>query len=391
MTLDVDRAVVYKDGVPAATLSREGSGIRFAYLPGYSGRPVATTLPVTREPVTTLAGALPPFFSGLLPEGRRLTALRHRVKTSADDELSLLLAVGADTVGDVVVLPEGESPQPVAPLIDTPDFSFTELRAATGLVEPTGIAGVQDKASGAMISLPVRLRGVEAIVKLDPPEYPHVTANEHYFLRLARRLRQPVANSELILDRDGVPGLVVERFDRVRSGDGVARVAVEDACQLAGLYPADKYRLSAAEVIRVVAGVCAAAAVARRAVFQQLVFAWLTGNGDLHAKNVSVLRAPSGEWRVAPMYDLPSTLPYGDTRAALTVAGSRENLTRRTFLRLAEEVGLPERAANGAIDEALRATAPLVDDIEAGAFPLPRGNTRTLVRQLRRRRADLDH
>ena len=91
------------------------------------------------------------------------------------------------------------------------------------------------------------------------------------------------------------------------------------------------------------------------------------------------------------MYDLPSTLPYGDTRAALTVAGSRENLTRRTFLRLAEEAGLPERAANGAIDEALRATAPLVDDIEAGAFPLPRANTRTLTRQLRRRRADLDH
>jgi len=37
------------------------------------------------------AGALPSYFSGLLPEGRRLGALRRAVKTSADDELSLLL------------------------------------------------------------------------------------------------------------------------------------------------------------------------------------------------------------------------------------------------------------------------------------------------------------
>ena len=43
----------------------------------------------------------------LLPEGRRLGALRRAVKTSADDELSLLLAVGADAIGDVQVVPSG--------------------------------------------------------------------------------------------------------------------------------------------------------------------------------------------------------------------------------------------------------------------------------------------
>lgn len=39
------------------------------------------------------------------------------------------------------------------------------------------------------------------------------------------------------------------------------------------------------------------------------VFAWLTGNGDLHAKNVSVLQQ-AGEWRIAPIYDAPPTVPY---------------------------------------------------------------------------------
>jgi serine/threonine-protein kinase HipA len=49
--------------------------------------------------VETGSGALPAFFSGLLPEGHRLTVLKNAVKTSLGDELSLPLAVGADVPG----------------------------------------------------------------------------------------------------------------------------------------------------------------------------------------------------------------------------------------------------------------------------------------------------
>ena len=45
-----------------------------------------------------------PFFAGLLPEGVRLRALVRRVKTSEDDLLSLLVAAGADCIGDVAVV-----------------------------------------------------------------------------------------------------------------------------------------------------------------------------------------------------------------------------------------------------------------------------------------------
>lgn len=45
--------------------------------------------------------------------------------------------------------------------------------------------------------------------------------------------------------------------------------------------------------------------VTRRNLFIQFLFAWLTGNGDLHAKNVSLLES-KGRWGVAPMHDLPS-------------------------------------------------------------------------------------
>lgn len=83
MTEDLGRlkfvrsADVYKAGVLAGHLNRNSRGsVVFSYGPDYlalGGRTVATTLPLTAEPVEAPSGALPSFFSGLLPEGHRLT------------------------------------------------------------------------------------------------------------------------------------------------------------------------------------------------------------------------------------------------------------------------------------------------------------------------------
>jgi HipA N-terminal domain len=51
----------------------------------------------------TTGGAVPAFFVGLLPEGVRLGVVTTSTKTSADDHFTLLLAIGADTIGDVRV------------------------------------------------------------------------------------------------------------------------------------------------------------------------------------------------------------------------------------------------------------------------------------------------
>src|SRR5690606_11216700 len=139
-------------------------------------------------------------------------------------------------------------------------------------------------------------------------------------------------------------GLLVRIFDRLPQPDGGTRaLACEDACQVLGRWPADKYNLTMEEVLRGLADHCPARAVALRSLYQQVVFAWLTGNGDQHAKNVSILATPDGEWRVAPAYDLPSTLPYGDVSFALSVGGVTTGLSRRRLLGLAEDVGLAPR------------------------------------------------
>lgn len=63
--------------------------------------------------------------------------------------------------------------------------------------------------------------------------------------------------------------------------------------------------------------------------YLQFVFAWLTGNGDLHAKNVAILAGGSGAFVVAPVYDMPCTLLYGGETLALPLGGRTQNLKAR--------------------------------------------------------------
>jgi serine/threonine-protein kinase HipA len=390
-------ADVYKAGILAATLRRTNAGVEFAYLAEYlaSGRPpVATTLGFEVDGLVTPAGAVPPFFAGLLPEGRRLSSLRRAVKTSADDELSLLLAVGRDPLGDVQIVPEGLVPSPAEPLVvverSFEEVSFSDLLSDAGMVDPVAIPGVQDKVSARMISVPVGRTTDRWILKIDPPEYPHVVENEAYFLNLAKQLKMPVADAQLVRDCDGRPGLLVRRFDRIPSEDAtVEALACEDACQLLGLWPADKYNVNSEQVVTRVAELCPAGAVARRDVYRQLVFAWVTGNGDVHAKNISVLRGRDGEWKVSPAYDLPSTVFYNDRTLALPLAGKRQGLSRKHLLDFAVAIDLPEKTATRILDQVLSGTANLCADLEDGRLPFKGEILAEAVAELRYRRRQL--
>lgn len=396
MTEDLGRlkfvrgADVYKTGVLAGHLNRTGRGsVVFSYRPDYlaaGGRAVAASLPLTMEPVEAPSGALPSFFSGLLPEGHRLTVLKEAVKTSLGDELSLLLAVGADVPGDVQIVPTGESPVEPRSLADTShpeDLDFASLAEA---IDPHGLPGVQSKASASMLTTPLALANRRYLLKLDPPRHPHLVLNEAAHLTGAKALKIPVARHSVVLDRKGLPGLLVERFDRAQ-GDGLLRLALEDAAQVLNLPPASKYAVSSEEVVLALAGLCKAKAVAVRNLYLQFVFAWLTGNGDLHAKNASVLEGRHGGWVVAPIYDIPCTLLYGDDTMALTVAGRVKNLKTRHWQEFAANIGLPERAATAANKTALSAASAI--DLEA--LPFSGSPLNGALRELRFRRGELVH
>lgn len=349
----VDRADVYKGGQLAAHLERSPGGIAFRYTPDWvnnAGPAVATTLPVTSTPVATTGGAVPAFFAGLLPEGRRLSALRRSVKTSADDELSLVLAVGGDAIGDVTIVPDGVEPAEVQPRLSVKDFTrvdFSQLLAELNInIDRVAIPGVQDKVSLAMLNLPVTRAGHRYLLKLNPPEFPHLVENEHFFLGAGHTSGLEVAHAELVRDAVGQPGLVVLRFDRVDGSNGDRSLAVEDGCQVLGLHPEAKYRIRIEDLLAKLCSLCDAPLPAARVFLGQIVFAYVTGNGDAHAKNFSILQDEHGRWGPSPAYDLPSSQPYGDHTLALSVAGKRDgNIPGKRFVELGKGLGLPERAS----------------------------------------------
>ena len=393
--MTAEKARVYKGDTLAAHLTRKNGGTEFSYTAEYlrsGGAAVASTLPKTEAPVFTPAGAVPPFFAGLLPEGRRLSALRRALKTSADDELSLLIAVGDDTIGDVRVSdderPAGKDRPSLIVATSFDEISFAELLSDTGIATTPTLAGVQDKASAAMISVPIARRNARYILKLNPPENPHLVEDEAFFYEIARRSRMRVAASAIVRDRDNQAGLLVTRFDRVWSGDRIEALGVEDACQAMALWPADKYNVTTEQAAAALLNLSAAPAVAARDIVRQVVFAWLSGNGDLHAKNMSVLDAPATGQRISPAYDPPSTLFYDDTVMALTIGG-KDTLSSARLSTFARELGLPAEAALRTIAEMVSATVDLPDRLEAAGLPFDRKITQKVKRQLALRHREL--
>ena len=390
----IDRADVYKAGALAATLTRTVDGVEFRYLDAWLAdyrAPVASTLPPTAAPLLRPSGALPSFFTGLLPEGRRLGALRRAMKTSADDELSLLLGVGADAIGDVQVVPEGVEPAAIPPHVvlgSEEPLDFGALLDDLGIrPQRQALPGVQDKTSVAMINVPVARAGDRFILKLTPPEYPHLVENEAFFLTAARRSGLTVPHHELIEDARGRAGLLVRRFDRCTVDGNGRSLAVEDGCQAGDRPPADKYRLGAEATFRSLVALCDAPVVAARTLVRQLAFAYLTGNGDAHAKNFSVLQSLDSEWAVSPAYDVPNSTIYGDATMALSQPKAGGELGGGDFVTLAASLDVPPAATRTLLTDLTDRVDLWLEDI--ATLPFDRSARAKLRRTIERRRERL--
>jgi serine/threonine-protein kinase HipA len=285
----------------------------------------------------------------------RLGVVTTSTKTSADDHLALLLVIGADTIGNVRVVPVGSDPVRPQPMFDPEhdvDFQvvFDKLVGSVD-ADPVGLAGVQPKVSASMMSAPAFTRTGPAILKLSPTQYPRLVENEHFFMTMGAACGLRVARTSLIHDAAGRSALLVKRFDRERA----APVAQEDACQVADIYPASKYRLKAETAITTLSEACARGGGSRAAAVLELlrtvVFSWLIGNGDLHGKNMSI-HNPDGGWEPTPAYDLLCTQPYLQWRdpMALNLYGRANCLTRRQFVDAGDRLGLRSRATTRMID-----------------------------------------
>lgn len=107
--------------------------------------------------------------------------------------------------------------------------------------------------------------------------------------------------------------------------------------------------------------------------------------GDLHGKNVGILRGLDDIWSVAPIYDIPCTLIYDDDSMALPINGRTRKLRSRDWDQFEESIGLRPRAAAKARVSAVQAAAA----IEWGTLPFRGSPLHRVERELRRRREEL--
>ena len=242
-----------------------------------------------------------------------------------------------------------------------------------------------------MLTLPLRSSEDFYLLKISPPEYPQVVENESFFLKAASRIHASpqVVSHRLVHDATGRSGILIRRFDRYIDEHGIAhRLAAEDACQLSNRYPSDKYLLTAEQCSEALLTQVFSPRIAAPEVFRQFVYAWLTGNGDLHAKNLSIVENRKGQYELSPIYDIPSTAPYGDTSMALLLSGKKDGLSRRRFLTFAHNIGVSSRVAEHVLEEVLTGTEHLAEQARE-ELPFDSHRMKELLKVLKNRRRSL--
>lgn len=308
------------------------------------------------------------FFENLLPEGeqRKLISVREQVSTV----YGLLSKIGGESAGSLVLLPEGETPQPpiyqqltwqqVNALahsgVNAAERAAIE-RAAEGMPPPRmSISGAQHKLllyvddsgtpSRPMGSSPSTHILKPDIVRTDINVFASAV-NETIMMLAAHRCGLPVAQ---VSYQPETQACLVQRHDRVRHADGrLQRIWQADFCQLLGKKSDVKYEQdggpSFADCFALLRQ-STQPGVDQRHLLRWLFFNLYTGNNDSHAKNLSMI-ATGGGMCLAPFYDLMCTRVYSGLgkHFAFSVGGESDlgQLTPAHLVRMAQELGIGHR------------------------------------------------
>lgn len=344
--------IIFKNKILAGKLIRTASESSFIYDAHYLNNMQAQNLSFNiskKMKIHTTSGInLHPYFAGILPEGLRLKILTEKIKTSSDDLFSLYASVVKKYIGDVHTLNTKTNSDLVHDLKDSDFFNFFELSLmdAEHLFKMEGISGVQDKISTSMINFPLRTTSSKKsyILKLNPKDKTSLIDNEYYVLNLAKKCFIDANNSKIVFDKN--KGLLVERFDRFFSDiNHFNFVHVENACQFLNKYPAEKYRLSFNDVCSAVNKLSSAPKIEILKLILRYVFSYIVGNGDLHAKNISlIIETETNIVRLSPAYDLISIIVYGDQTMALKLDAKDKNFKYNDFLNFAKRYDINEAA-----------------------------------------------
>lgn len=277
------------------------------------------------------------FFANLLPEGAPLEEILSAIHMRNATPFEIIGRLGAELPGVLSVLPEGQVPsaQQQYSLLSHEELSkrIQDREAHKPLLlsnsqSSMSLPGAQDKLGlrydkrRGLLYDSVGSAPTTHIAKPDSrlERYQPSAINEYLCMKLAEAIKLPVPPVSLMQ----VPQTVylVQRYDRIVAADGIVCLHQVDACQLLGLRSDWKYQRQGGLVSlkRIVAVLRQLQLPAKDLLSVQrwVMFNFLIGNSDAHAKNISVLVSEAG-YVLAPFYDLLCVQVYGDDRLALFI------------------------------------------------------------------------
>jgi serine/threonine-protein kinase HipA len=370
----------------------------------------------------TTPGKLPPFIVSLLPEGWLESVLHDR------DERALLKS-GKRYMSNITIV---ERPSELAALpadvLTTPLARFTSDGVFTGHYAGPGCGAIEEsfernlaaifehsdtpRLSGIQIKAPMFLAEDGTLSPSTGRPFTHILKPagtsgfeilpliEWQALALGAAIGLEAPAMALVPMPDGMPpALLVERFDVRNSSNDTRLLALEDFCSVLGLPTEAKYNGTMERVARALRPLSTEPDEDLLIVLKRALFAWLIADGDMHLKNLALLKItePGSDSfvsvRMAPLYDAVTTRVFpglARDRMALKLNGKDDRLRRTDFRKFAATAGIRAADADQAIDSVASELAAALDTLILPPFVAgsPAAEAAAAMRTLAKERID---
>lgn len=277
------------------------------------------------------------FFGNLLPEGTPLDEVLNQIQLRGANTLELIAELGADLPGVLSVLPEHVTPNKLQKYSELSkaqlsarvnERAYKQALLTSNAQTRMSLAGAQDKVGlrydkqSDLLYDSVAGAPTTHIAKPDSrlERYQPSAINEYLCMKLADAMQLPVPPVHLLRLPEAL--YVVQRYDRVVANDEIMCLHQIDACQLLGVGADWKYErqggfVSLPKIVQAFRDL-KLAGKDLLSVQRWVMFNYLIGNSDAHAKNISLMINSQG-YSLAPFYDLLCVQAYGDNDLALYI------------------------------------------------------------------------
>jgi serine/threonine-protein kinase HipA len=257
------------------------------------------------------------------------------------------------------------------PIIDFDEKKLGEM-ALQVIKSQISVTGVQPKlslevASGQSKNEPKRFTivGLWGNFILKPPsmQYPELPEIEDLTMRLANAANINTVQHALIRLSSGNLAYITRRIDRLKN----EKLHMEDMCQLTEKLTEDKYQGSHELIAKTIKKYSANPGLDLVNYCERVLFAFVTGNADMHLKNFSLINMPNMGYILSPSYDLVATklVNHSDTEElALTLNGKKSRFRLSDFRKGFTTMGLDEKQQNNILNKMINSKAKWLNLIE---------------------------